>query len=235
VSDPRPSIVDDTTEVSLPDTPEAVAAVGTGPVVDIAAVTPGNEIPTSAVMADWAVELPFEAAGGGSNIIASAAAGAPAWVQPGLVIADVNGVAVDAIEDILGVLGQTSDRSANTTEVDVTFGTINPTSGERIERQLAVPVVQTVSLSNGVAFETTFADQAWRTVVTSVPADLGSGLQEGDIVTSYIPTAETLEDRDSLLTILNREIESGTDRFMFAVQRDGSMWVASINYDDAAE
>ncbi len=234
-AEPRVTVSDDIAALTLPSTPEAVAAVGTGPVVDIAAVAPGVEIPTSAVNADWTVSLPFAPAGSGSNIIAAAAPGAPAWVQPGLVIADVNGVPVAAIDEIAGLLAETSDRSPQTTELDVTFGTINPTSGERIERQLDVPVVQTVALSNGVAFETRFSDQAWRTVVTAVPSDQGSGLQEGDIVTSYIPTAETLVDRDSLLTILNREIENGTDRFMFAVQRDGSMWVASITYDDAAD
>ncbi|WP_019953426.1 serine/threonine protein kinase [Yoonia vestfoldensis] len=234
-ADLRPAAEDGSAALSLPGTPEMIAAVGTGPVLEITAVTPGNELTTSGLVADWAVDLPFEAAGSGSNIIATVAPSAPAWAQPGLVITDVNGISVNAINDIPGVLRQTADTSANTTDVAITFGTMNPTSGERIERQLTVPVVQTVALSNGVAFETSFADQAWRTVVAAVPTDLGSGLQEGDIVTSYIPTAETLEDRDSLLTILNREIENGTDRFMFAVQRDGSMWVASVTYDDAAE
>jgi hypothetical protein len=112
---------------------------------------------------------------------------------------------------------------------------MNPTTEERIARQLRLPVVQNVFLSNGVVFETRFTDQAWQTVATNVPSALRSGLQAGDIVTSYIPTAETLDSRDALVAILDREIANGTNRFMFAVQRDGSMWVASVDYADAAE
>ncbi|WP_322890436.1 MULTISPECIES: protein kinase domain-containing protein [unclassified Yoonia] len=234
-SDLRPAAESDVAAMTLPATPDLVADVGTGPVVDIAAIVPGNEVSASTVMANWTVDVPFVGAGDGSNIIASVTPGAPAWAQPGLVVTDVNGVEIAAISDIPDALRGVSDTSANTTAVDVTFGTLNPTSGERIERQLSVPVVQTVALPNGVAFETSFADASWRTMVTAVPSDLGSGLQEGDIVTSYIPTAETLTDRDSILTILNREIDNGTDRFMFAVQRDGSMWVASVTFEGAGE
>lgn len=235
IADQRPAAETGIAAVTLPDTPDTVDAVGTGPVVEIAPLVPGNEVSPTPVTVSWTVAIPFAGADGASNIIAAVAPGAPVWAQAGLVITDVNGVDVSAISDIPAILRAGNDPLGATGNLDVTFGTMNPTTEERITRQLRLPVVQNVFLSNGVVFETRFTDQAWQTVATNVPSALRSGLQAGDIVTSYIPTAETLDTRDALVAILDREIANGTNRFMFAVQRDGSMWVASVDYADAAE
>jgi hypothetical protein len=235
ITDQRPAAETDIAAVTLPDTPDTVDAVGTGPVVDIAAIVPGNEVSPPPVTVSWTVAIPFAGADSASNIIAAVAPGAPVWAQAGLVITDVNGVDVNAISDIPAILRAGNDPLGATGNLDVTFGTMNPTTEERIARQLRLPVVQSVFLSNGVIFETRFTDQTWQTVATNVPSALRSGLQEGDIVTSYIPTAETLDTRDALIAILDREIANGTNRLMFAVQRGGSMWVASLDYADAAE
>jgi hypothetical protein len=235
IADQRPAAETGIAAVTLPDTPDTVDAVGTGPVVEIAPLVPGNEVSPTPVTVSWTVAIPFAGADGASNIIAAVAPGAPVWAQAGLVITDVNGVDVSAISDIPAILRAGNDPLGATGNLDVTFGTMNPTTEERIARQLRLPVVQNVFLSNGVVFETRFTDQAWQTVATNVPSALRSGLQAGDIVTSYIPTAETLDSRDALVAILDREIANGTNRFMFAVQRDGSMWVASVDYADAAE
>lgn len=235
LADLRPAAQTDIATVTLPDTPDMVDAVGTGPAVDIAAIVPGNEMPQSAVTVSWTIDIPFAAADDASNIIATAAPDAPVWAQAGLVITAVNGVDVAAISDIPAILRAGNDPVGDTGDLDVTFGTMDPATGQRATVQVRIPVVHVVTLSDGTVFETRFADQAWRTVATQVPSASRSGLQQGDIVTSYIPTAETLDTRDSLLGILTREIANGTDRFMFAVQRDGSMWVASVDYADAAK
>ncbi|MBR2573147.1 MAG: protein kinase [Loktanella sp.] len=235
LADLRPAARIDIATVTLPDTPDMVDAVGTGPVVDIAAIVPGNEVQPSAVTVSWTVDIPFAAADVASNIIATAAPDAPVWAQAGLVIIDVNGVDVTAISDIPAILRAGNDPLGDRSDLDVTFGTMTPATGQRAAVQMRMPVVHVVALSDGTVFETRFADQAWQTVVTDVPSASRSGLQQGDIVTSYIPTAETLDMRDSLPGILTREIANGTDRFMFAVKRDGSMWVASVDYADAAE
>jgi len=235
LADLRPAAQTDIATVTLPDTPDMVDAVGTGPVVDIAAIVPGNEVQPSAVTVSWTVDILFAAADDASNIIATTAPDAPVWAQAGLVITDVNGVDVTAISDIPAILRAGNDPLGDRRDLDVTFGTMTPATGQRATVQMRIPVVHVVTLSDGTVFETRFTDQAWQTVVTNVPSASRSGLQQGDIVTSYIPTAETLDTRDSLLGILTREIANGTDRFMFAVQRDGSMWVASVDYADAAE
>ena len=240
----RPLADSDTAEVTLPTTPDQVEAVGLGPEVEISAVTPGNEvipvsqevIPVSQEVAvTWNVQLPFTPAGAQSNIIAEVATVSPIWVQPGLVITSVNGTPISAISEIGEVLQRASDISATDGTVPVSFGTLNPASGEQIDQEWVVPVTEEVTLLNGAEFETAFTTDGWRAMVTAVPNSSVGGLLVGDVIKSYIPTAEEVGDQDSLRSIFTRELESGTEQFVFAVERDGSMWVASLDYEGAAE
>jgi hypothetical protein len=231
----RPAADGDTADVTLPGTPENVSEVGAGPEVEIAAVTPGNELAPDNLLSSWRVQLPFEPAGEQSNIIAQVGPVSPVWVQPGLVITGVNGTPVDAISDISGVLRDQTPASDVSPTIEVTFGTLNPASGESADHAWVLPVVQEVTLLNGASFETVFAGSDWRTTVSALPGGQAGGLQIGDVITSYIPTSENVNGRDSLADIFNREIESGTEQFMFAVQREGSLWVASLAYDGATE
>ncbi|MEL6840007.1 MAG: protein kinase [Pseudomonadota bacterium] len=233
----RPVADSDTADVALPTTPDTVEAVGTGPEVEIAAVTPGNELVAEpeGLLATWTVQLPFTAAGAQSNIIAEAAAVSPVWVQPGLVITSVNGTPVQSIAEIATVLTQTVAADDLSGTLPVTFGTLNPASGEQIEQNWVLPVVQQLELLNGVSFETTFAGGEWRTIVAELPETLTGGLQVGDVMRSYIPTAELIQEQDSLQSIFDRELSNGTDQFMFAVEREGGMWVASLNYEGVEE
>ena len=222
-------------EVALPTTPETIEAVGTGPDVAISAVTPGNEIPPASVSADWTVQLPFSPAGARSNIIAEVAPISPIWVEPGLVITGVNGAPVDAIADIPAVLRDLNGGADVAPTIPVTFGTLNPASGEAVQRDWVVPVVQNVTLLDGTRFETVFAGTEWRTSVVEIDGSQQGGLELGDVITSYIPTGETIDQRDSLVKLFEREFDNGTDQFMFAVQRDGGLWVASLASDGTAE
>lgn len=233
----RPAADTDTAALALPTTPAPVDAVGTGPEVEIAAVTPGNELVPEVqdVVANWNVQLPFTPAGAQSNIIAEVGAVSPIWVQPGLVITSVNGEPVSSISEIPDVLRLSADTTDSSGTVPVTFGTLNPASGEQIEQEWVLPVIQEVALLNGIAFETAFTPEGWRTIVTDMPESSIGGLQIGDVVKSYIPTAEEIKEQDSLRSIFTRELGNGTDQFMFAVERDGSMWVASLNYEGAAD
>ncbi len=231
----RPSADTQTAVVALPATPENVAEIGSGPEVEIAAVTPGNELAADNVAANWTVQLPFSPAGAQSNIIAQVGPVSPVWVQPGLVVTGVNGTPVDAISEIAAVLREQTPASDLSPTINVTFATLNPESGESVDHVWVLPVVQEVTLLNGARFETVFAGSDWRTTVTTLPQGQDGGLQVGDVITSYIPTAENVNERDTLVNILNREIENGTEQFMFAVQREGNLWVASLAYAVATE
>jgi hypothetical protein len=68
-----------------------------------------------------------------------------------------------------------------------------------------------------------------------LPESQSGGLEVGDVITSYIPTSETVDGPDTLFRIFNRESDNGAEQFMFAVQRNGSLWVASLAYAGAAE
>ena len=98
-----------------------------------------------------------------------------------------------------------------------------------------LPVVQQLTLADGTQFETVFSGAGWRTTVSELAAGQIGGLKVGDVVTSYIPASEAIDGRDTLTNILTRESENGVSQFTFAVQRDGSLWVASLAYPGATE
>ncbi len=225
-----PSADTETANVNLPGTPDAVAAVGTGPEVDIAAVTPGNELTPSGVQSTWSVQLPFSPTAPDSAVIGQIAPVSPVWVQPGLEITSVNGVLVDAIDDIPAVLRATSNTSVQSPSLNVTFGTRNPASGELLDREWVVPVVQETTLLNGVRFETVFAGSNWRTTVVEAPSELAGILEVGDLVVSFISTGEEVTGRDTLKDIFERELIAGTEVFLFAVERGDSTWASQLIY-----
>ncbi len=225
----RPVGESEIADVALPDTPEAIDAVGAGLDGAIDAVVPGNELQPSYVSSDWTVGLPFGAADDTSNVVSQVGLISPLWVEPGLEITSVNGVEVDSIAGIPAALRASMEGQEVPGTISATFGTINA-DGVAAEHDWNLPVSQELVLSNGVSFKSVFADDAWRTTVAEIPTNLAGGLQAGDVVVSYIPTAETLTERETLTNIFNRELESDVEQFMFAVQRDGSMWVASLVY-----
>ena len=226
----RPSADTETAPLAFPATPDSVNAVGAGPEVEIEAVKPGKELPPPAVATTWSVQLPFEPETPGSNVIGSIGAITPVWVRPGLEITSVNGVTVDSIGQIPAALRADRPTAPGDT-VQVTFGTRDPATGDTADHAWVMPVVQQTELLNGVSFETVFTGSNWRTSVVNVPEDKTDDLQVGDIVTMFISTYENIDSRDALATILTREAESGNNELMFAVQRDGVAWVASLKLD----
>ncbi len=230
-----------TPQFALPDTPQLISAIGNGPVVDILAVTPGNEIivepatPIASITANWSVRLPFTPTEPNSNVIAFAAPIAPVWVKPGLLVTTVNGTQIQTINDIPGVLRDQTPEADLAPTLPVTFGTRNSATGEQSDEIWFLPVVQQVELPDGTRFETVFAGSDWQTSVIELADTQSGGLEVGDVITSYIPTSENVDGRDTLFNLFNRESENGAEQFMFAVQRNGSLWVASLAYPGAAE
>lgn len=237
-------------EMTLPDTPTLVSEIGNGPAVDILAVTPGNEIivevpepvavveepaPINGISASWTVQLPFTAENASSNVIAQAAAVSPVWVQPGIAVTAVNGTQIAAISDIPAVLRSQTPADTLTPTLAVTFETVDPALGTPVNQQWFLPVVQQIVLEDGTTFQAVFAGSGWQTSVVALPAGQSGGLEVGDVITSYIPTSEAVNGPETLFNIFNRESENGAEQFMFAVQRNGSLWVASLAYSGAAE
>ncbi|WP_439154379.1 serine/threonine protein kinase [Yoonia sp.] len=227
----RPTTDSSTADLIFPATPGSIDAVGTGPAVTIDAITPGNELPQPEVTSTWSVQLPFSGAAPDSNVVGEIGAITPVWVRPGIEITSVNGTPINSIAEIPGTLRAAQPSSPGDT-VQVTFGISDPTTGESAERPWIMPVVQQTELGNGIRFQSAFAGSNWRTSVVNVPEGVTTDLRAGDVVTLFIPTSENIGERDTLATIIERELNSGTEQFMFAVQREGSMWVASMTIDE---
>lgn len=231
--------------VAFPDASTLVSSIGNGPAVDIIAVTPGNEIienltpvetaQRDGIAASWTVRLPFTPTNDTSNVIAGVASVSPEWVMPGLEITGVNGTGITAINDIPAILRDQTPDEALTPTITVTFETRNPATGLAQDQLWFLPVVQEVRLADGTKFETVFAGSGWQTQVVELAESQTGGLAIGDVITSYIPTSEEVNARDTLFNIFNRESENGAEQFLFAVQRNGSLWVASLAYPGAAE
>ena len=233
----RPVDTSEVAPVDLPTTPDNVANVGAGPDVEIAAITPGNELPPAraAVTGDWTVQLPFKATAPQSNVVAEAGPISPMWVEPGLVIVAVNGTNIDAISDIPAILRAQVAEGDVAPTIPVSFNTIQPETGNFVQYNWVVPVVQNVTLADGTAFQTIFSGTVWSTSVVALSQDGSGALQVGDMLTSYISTGESIDQRTSLLDLFEREFASGTEQFSFAVQRDGGLWVASMTASGLSE
>ncbi|PUB17555.1 serine/threonine protein kinase [Yoonia sediminilitoris] len=231
----RPATDNATPNVALPGTPEAIADLGTGEGIEgISAVTPGNELLPSAVQTSWSVRLPFGANGADSNTIGFIAAISPVWVKPGLEITAVNGTPVASISEISEVLRETVT-PGELSQIEVSFGTLDPATSQVEEHQWAVPVVQETTLLNGARFETVAVGDKWRTTLVDVPAEMGDELFVGDVLEEYIPTGEAINGPGSIGTLIERELENGTTQFPFKVGRDGNLWLGFLNYAGRGE
>ena len=219
-------------DIAIPVTPQTEGAFGTG--VEIAALVPGNELPAPApevsvtpVSTDWTVSLPFAPTEPGSSTIGDLATVAPVWVKKGLEITSINGTPVDSIGDISAVL-RAETRTAPGDVMMAVFGTRDPATGTTSENAWVMPVVTRTVLQNGAVFDTAFAGSGYRTTIVEMPAGLSEDMRVGDVVKTYLPTGETVDTRDALSTILDREIMNGAEQLMFAVERGGTMWLASM-------
>ncbi|MEL6513588.1 MAG: protein kinase [Pseudomonadota bacterium] len=185
----------------------------------------------SSVMSAWSVDLPFTAASGELPTVGRITGRVPGWLTPGVPILAVNGTTVAGIEDIVPVL-RSSVTLGDESEVTMLLATGFRNDGSPIEQELTLPIIQDTALLNGAQFETRFVNGAWKTTVVNVPDSLGSELEAGDEIVAYIPTSELIDGRQTLKTILDRELSAGVTSFSFAVQRDGAMWVGALNYSN---
>lgn len=188
---------------------------------------PVAEVDTSVFTTNIQVSLPFLGEPD-SNVISGAAIVAPLWVRPGEKVLTVNGTPIETISEISGVLLETASTDA-TGILPVTFGVTQLAGAIEAEYEWSVPVVHETALRDGTTFQTTFVDGAWQTVVTAVPSS-DVELRVGDVVVAYVATSEAITDHVKLREVFQREAELGTNKFNFAVTRDGSMWVIALTY-----
>lgn len=179
------------------------------------------------VQTAWTPELPFSASADQPNVIGEPAAVAPLWVEEGVIIQSVNGIAIESIDDIPMVLRENVDL-ADDTNVSVSFGI--ETDGVASTEDWSMPVRQEFRLLNGVGFAARPDGDAWTTFVTQIPQGVETELKLGDSLIAYIPNSQRIETRTALKDLFDNEIEAGTTQFSFAVNRDNSIWVAGLEF-----
>ena len=54
--------------------------------------------------------------------------------------------------------------------------------------------------------------------------------QVGDVILSNLTTGETIEGRNTIIEILERELSDGAGEFAFDVQRNDARWLAPFSY-----
>jgi hypothetical protein len=225
-----PGDADGFASVTLPLT-EAIPAFAPGKEVVSEVLDAGD---SSFVLSAWTVDLPFTATSSSSRIVGNVAPVAPIWVDEGTQIDTVNGnliTSIDSISDVLRTTVNLTDES----QLSVNFGITDAASGDVAEESWVMPIVQKTALLNGVGFETRLNGEEWTTTVIDAPADVSGDLKVGDQIIAYMRTSERVDQRTSLKTIMDREIADGASEFTFAVSREGSMWIASIDYANEAQ
>jgi serine/threonine protein kinase len=191
---------------------------------------PFNAARVEAMLAQYhTVKLPFVGTPEANNVIAALAVTAPDWMQPGQRITEVNGVAIQAADDIGKVISETKDL-AGSTEAEITFEIEAFAGADRIKRDHRLPVVQVISLTNGVSFEISNTADGYVATVTATPDDTSdSGLKVGDTLLANMADTALFSAENTLADVLTREIGREAETLSVAVQRDGARFVASFS------
>ncbi|WP_281995854.1 serine/threonine protein kinase [Ruegeria faecimaris] len=187
--------------------------------------------PTS-VKSEWKVLLPFVASADSPDTVEYVASEAPVWVHAGLRIDSVNGIEINDLNSIAAVLLQSGATPSQEGTMDVTIGLSNPRDGVEV-RDVTLGVVQDTTLSNGVVFQTQYAENGkWVTSVAHVPEDVGPGttLKPNDQLTAYFPTDENIDGQDTIADLLRAGLNDGQTDFKFTVRRGTSLWLADLHY-----
>ncbi len=170
--------------------------------------------------------LPFELSGWQQGVVSSVEEGAPSWLTSNMRIVSVNGDVVRSNAEIQSKLESLTTANADGT-IDVTFGVDTGLNTAVTERTIPLGTEKHTMLLNGLRFVSRETDAGWTTVVVEAPS--ASNFAVGDQLVSYVATWEDLDGPNSLQTILERELASGTSTFSFAVSRDGEIWVEAFN------
>ena len=65
-------------------------------------------------------------------------------------------------------------------------------------------------------------------MVNTAP-DTGYGVQKGDILVAVMPSGEAVTSPEDLVILLEREQANGNTAVSITVQRDGALWLASLD------
>ncbi|WP_282064658.1 protein kinase domain-containing protein [Aliiroseovarius marinus] len=149
-------------------------------------------------------------------------------VKPGQRITSVNGVAVKTLTEIPQIISETAAYAAGD-QVTATFA-FESDVGVVSSKDITLPALKETSLPNGLRFHTQLQNDAWVTTVVDGTNTGKTGLLPGDRLVALMPGNEAIETETAMAEILRREIENGTTKYNFAVNRNDSLWFVSMTY-----
>ena len=203
---------------------------------DIATLGPGADLTPiggpaggapSGIVQGPAVQMPFVTDSADTALIEGALPWSPDWVVPGLRIVEVNGMPLQQGGDVRALLAGDADLTA-AESLNVIFGFERMPGGDIVYKRATLPVVEQLRLPGGLVFEIRPGPSGVQTIVAELPSGAASDLRVGDVLVSYRATQERLETATALQDILAREADKAVATYGFAVQRNGSLAVASF-------
>ncbi|WP_298935183.1 serine/threonine-protein kinase [uncultured Ruegeria sp.] len=198
-----------------------------------ATTQPIQDLEPTSIESEWKVLLPFVASADNPDTVEYVTAEAPAWVYAGLRVDTVNGTKINDLNSITDILLQSGATPSQEGTLGVTLGLSNPRDGVEV-REVTLGVVQDTILSNGVMFQSQYAENGkWVTSVVQVPDDVGPGttLKPDDQLTAYFPTDESIDGQDTIADLLRAGSRDGQTDFKFTVRRGASLWLADLHYE----
>ena len=152
----------------------------------------------------------------------------PGWMRPGQRIVEVNGKPVQDGAALPDMLGADVDLAAYAS-YRVIFGYQAEPGGEVIRQVATLPVVHSLRLPDGLAFDIRPTATGVETVVTALPVGGQTTLQIGDVLQTHLQTGERLDSLTALTGLLGQDRgHNGIATYSFAVQRDGAVVTASF-------
>jgi len=144
----------------------------------------------------------------------------PDWMRPGQQIVEINGKPVQDGAQLQAMMYEGLDLTGQD-NLKVIFGYQAVPGGQVIRRVETLPVVDSLTLEDGLAFESLHTPTGIRTVVSALPTTGEIDLEVGDVLLTYAPTGEIIGSASALAEILRREVKNDVATYGFALQRKG--------------
>jgi hypothetical protein len=151
----------------------------------------------------------------------------PDWMRPGQQIVEVNGKPVQDGAQLRAMMSEGGNLEGQES-LKVIFGYQAVPGGEIIRRVETLPVVDSLTLESGLAFESLQTQNGVRTVVSALPTTGETDLEIGDVLLTYAATGETVGSATALAEILRREVKNDVATYGFALQREGESAVGGF-------
>lgn len=187
----------------------------------------------SAVMSGWSAAVPFGGDASGRTV-ETVDPSVESWLQPGQEIVRVNGLRISSIDQVEKVIRATTDLT-DQSQVEAEIAYRQEEGGPILEQSIELEVLREIALLNGTRFQIVRGPDAWQTIVVDAAGQSEGGLQLGDQLVSYILTDTLMDGPTSLRDLFETELGAGQTSFNFAVLRDGTTWLATMEYEAEIE